>query len=154
MDHNSHITSQDRTFIFAGYTISCNGTVVAWEFCYRRASGSVTFFPGIWRITETGDGNADYELVQSSNITYNASIWSADNVDSCQRVDLLSTDWFTAPAGSVVGVYSGIGPQLLHTNNDSSITTYIFVGNKSRANISNDHVNYNIAIKVHFGKTL
>ena len=153
LDHDSIIVPQGRTFILAGYTVPCDGTVVAWEFCYRRADRLVAFSPGIWRINETTGSDTDFELVQSNNITYNASMQTT-SVDFCQRVNLSSTDQFTAPAGSVVGVYSGTGPQLLHTNNDSLITAYIFVGNKSRANINNNNINYNITIKVHFGKIL
>ena len=154
MSNDSNIVPQGQTFILAGYTVPCSGTVVAWEFCYRRANGSLTFYPGIWRITGT-NGNTDYELVQSNSITYDASIQtSGSGVDLCQRVNLSTTDQFTAPAESVVGLYSGTGPQLLHTNTDSSITTCQFSGNQSSvktAGNSND-VNYNIAIRVHLGK--
>ena len=154
LNHDSNIVTQGQTFILAGYTVPCNGTVVAWEFCYRISSESVTFNPGIWRITGTSSNNTDYELVQSNSVTYNSAIQTS-GIDSCQRVNLSSTDRFTAPAGSVVGLYSNVGPQLLHTNNDnSSVTTYQFSGNQSSVNNagnSND-VNYNIAIRVHLGK--
>ena len=151
---NFNFVTVDRTFILAEYTVKCNGTVVAWEFCYRTASGSVTFYPGIWRITGTMGSNTDYELIQSNSVTYDSSIQTS-GIDSCQRVNLSKTDQFTAPAGSVVGLYSNVMTQLLHTDTDSSITTYRFSGNQSSVSTtgnSND-VNYNIAIRVHLGKS-
>ena len=155
LEHGSNnIVLQGQTFILAGYTVPCDGTVVAWEFCYRISDASVTFYPGIWRITAKMGGDTDYKLVQSNSITYNASIQiSGDN--SCQRVNLSTTDQFTAPAGSVVGLYSNVGAQLLYTNNDSSITTYQFSGNQSSVSTGDDiDVNYNIAIRGYLGKIL
>ena len=155
LSHDSNIFTQNYTFILAGYTVPCSGIVVAWEFCYRiLGATSVTFYPGIWRITGTMGGNTDYELVQSYSVTYDSSIRTSIDVDSCQRVNLSTTDQFSAPAGSVVGLYSNVGTQLLYTNTDSSITTYQFGGNLSSVNDvgSNDDVNYNIAIRVHLGK--
>ena len=154
LSHDSNIVTVDQTFILAGYTVPCSGTVVAWEFCYRISENSLLiFYPGIWRITGTSGNNTDYELVQSNSVTYDSTIQTSD-VDSCQRVNLSTTDQFTAPAGSVVGLYSNLGTQLLHTNSDSSITTYQFSGNKSSVTMagSNNDVNYNIAIRVHLSK--
>ena len=149
LSHDSNIVPADRTFILAGYTVPCNSTVVAWEFCYRIGTGSVTFYLGIWRIMH----NRNYELMQSNSITYDASIQTS-GIDQCQRVNLSVTDQFTAPAGSVVGLYSGIGSQLLRTNIDNSITTYQFSGNQSSIIGVNNDVNYNIAIRVHLGKAM
>ena len=155
LNHDDSFVPADRTFILAGYTVPCNGTVVAWEFCYRISGATLTFYPGIWRITGTND-NRDYALVQSNNITYDASIkTNGTSNDQYQGVNLSVTDQFTAPAGSVVGVYFYI-TQLLHTNIDSSITTYQFSGNRSSVTINpaaND-ANYNIAIRVYLGKTM
>ena len=150
MSHDSNIVLQGQTFILAGYTIPCDGTVVAWEFCYRISNNtSVTFYPGIWRINNSS--NTDYELVRSNSVTYDSTIQTS-GINSCQRVNLSTTDQFTAPAGSVVGLYSGNGPQLLHTNTSSSITTYQFSGNQSNVTTANDDVDYNITIRVHFGE--
>ena len=147
MIHVNFLT--DETFILAGYTVPCNGTVVAWEFCYRITGiPSVTFYPGIWRITGTNGGNTNYELVQSNTVTYDASMQTSG---SCQRVNLSATDQFTAPAGSVVGLYSNLGPSLLHTTSDISITTYQHPQNQNNVTGSID-VDYNIAIRVYFGK--
>ena len=152
LSHDSIIVTQGQTFILAGYTVPCNGTMVAWEFCYRLSNAIVTFYPGIWRITGTND-NRDYALVQSNSITYNAFIrTNGTNNDQCQRVNLSVTDQFTAPAGSVVGLYSNVGTQLLHTSTDSSIITYQFSGNQSSVSNAGNDVNYNIAIRVHLGK--
>ena len=156
MSHGSNIVTQGLTFILVGYTVPCNRTVVAWEFCYRiSGAGLVTFYPGIWRITGTTGGNTDYELVQSNSVTYDSSIQTS-GIDSCQRVNLSTTDQFTAPAGSVVGLYSNVGAILLHTNTNSSITTYQFSENQNSVTNAgnNDDVNYNIAISVHLGKTI
>ena len=160
LSHDNNIVIPDHTFIFAGYTVPCNGTVVAWEFCYQISfsATSVTFYPGIWRITGTMSGNTDYTLVQSKNVTYDQTIRDPQdpNFVGCQIFNLSDTDQFTAPAGSVVGLYSNIGTQLLHTNTDSSITVYQFSGNQSSVTITgnNNDVNYNIAIRVHLGKQL
>ena len=116
---------------------------------------SVTFYPGIWRIIKTTGNNRNYELIQSNSITYDASIRTNGNSDDqCQRVNLSETDQFTAPAESAVGLYSNVQTQLLHTNTDSSITTYQVNGNQSIVSKpgNNDDVNYNIAIRVHLGK--
>ena len=155
LSHDNNIVPADQTFILAGYTVPCSGTVVAWEFCYQiSGQTSVTFYPGIWRITGTMSGNirTDYILVQSNNVTYNPRGDPA-NLRPCQIFNLSDTDQFTAPAGSVVGLYSNVGSLLLHTNSDSSITTYQFSGNQSSVRTTgNNDVNYNIAIRVHLGK--
>ena len=129
--------------------------MVAWEFGYQtNSSTSVTFYPGIWRITGTNGGNTDYELVQSNSITYDQSIQTS-GANGYQRVNLSKTDQFTAPVGSVVGLYSNVDTQLLHTSTGSSITTYQFSGNQSTVTArNNDDVDYNIAIRVHLGKAM
>ena len=156
LSHDSNIVPQDQTFILAGYTVPCSGTVVAWEFCYQISGAtSVTFYPGIWRINGASGNNTNYKLVQSNSVTYDSSIRTSGN-NGCQRVNLSTTDRFTAPAESVVGLYSNTGTQLLHTNSNSSITTYQFSGNQSSINNAGDvnNVNYSIAIRVHLGKTV
>ena len=160
LSHDDNIVTADQTFILADYTLHCSGTVVAWEFCYQVLGiSSATFYPGIWRITGTRGGNADYELVQSNNVTYDQSVrdpQDATNEFPCQIFNISDIDQFTAPAESVVGLYSDkiMRPQLLHTNNDNSITTYKFSGNSSNVSIAgnSDNFNYNIAIRVHLGK--
>ena len=158
LSHDNNIITADRTFILAEYAVPCSGTVVAWEFCYQIGSvQSVTFYPGIWRITGTMSGNTtEYTLVQSNTVTYDPRGTSANNF-ACQIFNLSDTDQFTAPAGSVVGLYSNVGTQLLRTNNTgSSITNYKFRGNQSsvRNNGSSNDVNYNISIRVHLGKIM
>ena len=147
LNHINNIVPADQTFILAGYTIPCSGTVVAWEFCYQISGApSVTFYPGIWRITGTMSGNTDYTLVQSNTVTYDPR-GSFPNLYPCQIYNLSDTDQFTAPAGSVVGLYSNLQTQLL------SIITYQFSGNQSSVTTNgNSNVNYNIAIRVHLGK--
>ena len=154
LSHDNNTVTVDQTFILAGYTIPCSGTVVAWEFCYQIIGvTSVTFYPGIWRITGTSGSDTDYTLVRSNTVTYDPSGDPA-NLFPCQIFNLSNTDQFTAPAGSVVGFYSNVGTQLLRTNTDSSITTYQFSGNQTsvRTTGNSDDVNYNIAIRVHLGK--
>ena len=154
LSHDNNIVTIDQTFILAGYTVPCNEIVVAWEFCYQISNQTpVTFYPGIWRITRTMGSNTDYTLVQSNTVTYDPRGTPA-NIYPCQIFNLSDTDQFTAPAGSVVGLYSNVGTQLLHTNNDSSITTYRFSGNQSsvRTTSNSNDINYNIAIRVHLGK--
>ena len=105
------------------------------------------FYPGIWSKIEI-DHVIDYQLIQSSAVRYDQSS------GPCQRVNLSATDQFIAPAGSVVGLYSNVGTQLLCTNTDSSITTYLFNGNQSSVSAAGNanNVNYNIAIRVHLSK--
>ena len=108
LSHDNNIVTAGQTFILAGYTVPCNGTVVAWEFCYQISGAMlVTFYPGIWRITETS-GNTDYTLVQSNNVTYDSSVRDPQDPITgfaCQIFNLSDTDHFTALAGSVVGLY-------------------------------------------------
>ena len=131
--------------------------MVAWEFCYQILGvTSVTFYPGIWKITGTSGDNTDYALVQSNNVTYQPSVSDPQDPTNnfpCQIFNLLDTDQFTAPAGSVVGLYSNVITQLLHTNTNSSITTYQFSEKQSSVRAgNNDDVNYSIAIRVHIGE--
>ena len=157
--NNNSIITVDQTFILARYTVPCSGTVVAWEFCYQRGGvQSVTFYPGIWRITGTMSGNTDYTLVQSNTVTYDQSAYDPQDFTNnfpCQIFNLSDTDQFTAPARSVVGLYSNIFTQLLHTNTSNPIKTYNFSGNQSSVTITgndDNDVNYNIAIRVHLGE--
>ena len=157
MSHDSSIVTPGQTFILAGYTVPCSGTVVAWEFCYQRSSlTSATFYPGIWRITETSNGT-DFTLVQSNNVTYDSSVHDPQDPISnfpCQRFNISDIDQFTVPAGSVVGLYIPITPRplLLRTISNMSITIHKFSGNQSNVSINgNSDVDYNIAIRVHLG---
>ena len=141
LNYDNNIVTQVQTFILAGYTVPCSGTVVAWEFCYQISGATVTFSPGVWRMTGTMSGNTDYTLVQSNIVTYDQNTQRPQDPHNvgCQIFNLSDTDQFTAPAGSVVGLYSGIQHthvQLLHTNTNSSITTYRFSGNQSSVTIT------------------
>ena len=154
LSHDNNLVSPGQTFILAGFTVPCSGTVVAWEFCYQISGEAlVTFYPGIWRITGTMSGNTDYTLVQSNTVTYD-SRGDPTNLYPCQIFNLSDTDQFTAPTGSVVGLYSNVGTLLLRTNTASSIITYQFSGNQSSVSTTGNgnDVNYNIAIRVHLGK--
>ena len=142
----------DRTFILAGYTIPCNGTVVAWEFCYRISGLTpVTFYPGIWRITRTTGPNTDYELIQSNSVTYDSLfrpvvMMDARESTSQQQINLLHQQdqlW-----DCILMLYHRCYTLTL---TGSSITTYQLSGNQSSVTASSD-VNYNIAIKIHLGK--
>ena len=154
MSHDGHIVDQDRTFILTGYTIRCSEIVVAWEFCYQISGAqSITFSPGIWKSTKTsGSSNTIYELVQSNTVTFDAHGTPYD-IHRCRIFNLSDADQYTAPEGSVVGLYSNVVTQLLHTNRHNSTTTFRFSGNQTRVrNVdSMANVNYNIAIRVHLG---
>ena len=159
MSHDTNITTPDHTFILSGYTVPCNRTVVAWEFCYQiNDEPSVTFYPGIWRITdEKNNGDTDYELIQSNAITFNLS-GTSSNTHPCQNFTLSDREQFIAPSGSVIGLYSNEGdvrPLLLCTDEmDNSITTFKFDKHKTKvkAEFDKDDVDYNIAIRVHLSK--
>ena len=163
LKHDSLHVVNDRTFIFADreYNVACERTVVAWEFCYRVLSDAtanpVTFFPSIWMPSGTND-TTHYTLIQSSPVTFTpAQVGSTTNNILCQRVNLVTTDQFTAPAGSVVGLYSiriRDELELLRTKKvQASMTTYQFYGNQSSVQVANDsNVGYNIALRAHFGR--
>ena len=155
LNHDISIVDEDDTFILATNRIPCNGTVVAWEFCYQISNDtSATFYPGIWRIarqSRRGMGN-DYELVHSSTVTFDP------RVTTCQVFTLADTNQFVVPEGSFIGLYmENIAPQLLRTDDmNTSITTFRIKGNISSVNNlqpnNKGNVNYNIAIRVHLGK--
>ena len=151
LDHYSSVATVGRKYIFTGYTVPCSRTVVAWEFCYQVSDLiSATFSPSIWRISQTS--GIDYQLIQANTITYDSSI-ETSGINSCKRVNLSTTDQFTAPAGSLVGLYSISGPKLLYSNSDSSTITYRIRHNQSSITTNSDAiVHYNISIKVHLGK--
>ena len=148
LDHDEMIITADQTYILAGYTVQCEGIVTTWEFCYQiTGTSSVTFYPGIWEIARTSDDNTTYSLIQSNNITFDPTS------GSCQNYTLPETEQFTAPSELVVGLYSNSFVLLLHTNNDSQISTYRFTDNQSSVVGGPDQdVNYNIAIRVHLGE--
>ena len=102
----------------------------------------------------------DYELIQTSTITFNPN-GTPSNTNTCQNYTLSGEDQFIAPSGLVIGLYSNSGmarPQLLRTDNeDDSVTTFQFNGNRSsadkvRPDRNNQDVDCNIAIRVHLSK--
>ena len=138
--------SSSHTYILAGYTVPCEGIVTRWEFCYQvTVVPSVEIIPGIWQRT----GNT-YSLIQSNRIIFNPSV---GGTFSCQTYTVPMAQRFTAPSGSVVGLYAGLNVQLLRNTGNNGITTYQIVGNQNSVTISSAiDVNYNIAIRVHLGK--
>ena len=152
----SKTTNADHTYILTGYTIPCNGTVIAWEFCYKTSGAKlVTFYPGIWRKNETNNNNRknkNYFLVQSNKVTY-----SPEGVE-CQIFDVSVADQFSASAGSIIGLYVDKGQpsaQLLFSKKDKSTETYEFEKNPSSVNAQPGiNKNINISLKVHIGKTM
>ena len=140
-----------QTYILAGYTVQCEGIVTTWEFCYQKLNASsVTFYPGIWEITGTSGGSTTYSLIQSNTVTFDPR---GSGSFSCQTYILPVTEQFAAPLGSVVGLYNPAVMQtlLLHTSNDSQITTYQVANNQSSV-VAGQDVNYNIAIRVYLGE--
>ena len=114
----------------------------------------MTFYPSIWMPTD--DDTNDYTLVQSNAVTFiptRVGNSGSDNI-SCQTFNLSDTDQFTAPAKSVVGLYSNIRRILVRTNSMRElITTYQFNGNRSDVNINDSNiVGYNVALRLHLGR--
>ena len=138
--------SSTQTYILAGYTVPCEGIVTSWEFCYQLTIvPSVEIIPGIWQRT----GNT-YSLIQSNRIMFNPNV---GGTFSCQTYTVPVAQRFTAPSGSVMGLYAGLNVQLLRNTGNSGITTYQIVGNQNSVTISRAvDVNYNIAIRVYLGK--
>ena len=161
---NSTPITQDQTVILADrqYTVPCDGNVTAWRFCYQPFgnNGSViSFSAGVWRISKTNysdstnySGSVNYMLINSSVISFSLD-GSGDANYPCQILNLPLTDQYTAPAESVVGLYSNGGtmyPLLLNTS--SNVTAYKFDGNRTDVNISDGEVgSYNIAIELYLG---
>ena len=150
------VITADQTYILAGYTVQCEGIVTTWEFCYQSQSAllgapSATFYPSIWG---TSGDNTTYSLIQSSTVTFDPRFGILATF-LCQNYTLPVTEQFTAPSGSVVGLYNPrvMQSRLLHTNTDDLLTTYRLASNQSIVvgGSAND-VNYNIAIRVHLGK--
>ena len=146
---NHGVISDNRTFILADYEIPCRGAVAAWEFCYQRSTRtSVTFFPAIW----IGSANNGYRLIYLSTVNYDQSEITEN---PCHRVEFPKEYWLTVPAGSVLGLYSNVGAQLIHSNTNPELNTYQFYGYQNRVFINNYDtidVNYHIAIRLHLGK--
>ena len=161
LKHDRIHVVNDRTFIFADseYTVDCERVVVAWQFCYRVFSGAptdpVTFYPSIWMPSGTND-TTHYTLIQSSPVTFTPVQVGNTTSIICPTVSLSTADQFTAPAGSVVGLYSfrRYKLELLRTRKiQSSMTTYQFNGNQSIVQVVNgSDVGYNIALRAHFGR--
>ena len=152
---NSTAIAEIQTVILVDhqYTVPCDGKVIAWRFCYKLYGNnqSVSFSAGVWKPSGTNhSGNTNYMQVNSSVISF---YLNGSGEASCQRVNLSSTDQYTAPAGSVVGLYSNVGlmfSPLLNTS--SNVTAYKFDGNRIDVNISDGTVgNYNIAIELYLG---
>ena len=159
LKHDGFHVADDVTFIFADqeYEIKCERIVVAWEFCYRVLNNTstkpITIFPSIWMPNIT-NSRIHYTLIQSSPVMFTPA--QVRNTILCPRIDLSTTDQFTAPAGSVVGLHSFRRRdelELLRTNKDhSSITTYRLNGNHSSVQVTNDSdIRYNIALRAHLG---
>ena len=117
------------------------------EFTTRYAS----FNASVWKIS--GENNT-FTQVNSSYVTFTLSK-NATGHNVCQRVNLSTTDQFTAPAGSVVGLYCEGGPMrslLLKTDSDSNVTTYLYDSTATSLMISDgERLNYSITIKLHLG---
>ena len=150
-----NIVDEDRTYILNGFTTPCGGVVNAWEFCYQvEGQDSVTFYPGLWELTSTTGFffvTRRYSLIQSNNVTFTPT----GNTISCQIFNLSVTEQFTAPAGSVVGLYSNTGSPrpLLSITNKNSDVSYQVSGNQTSVTGNNmNDVNYNIAIRAHISK--
>ena len=155
--HNSKssIISPGRTFILADYQASCEGNMMAWEFCYQsleRERKTASFIASVWKIG--GENNNTFVQVHSSYVTFTLNKDSTGGY-ICQRVNLSTTDQFTVPAGSVVGLYCEGGDMrslLLGTNDGSNVTTYIYDSTATSLIISDgERVYYSIAIKLHLG---
>ena len=152
LNFSNDIITEDQTFILYDHqhTISCEGNVTAWEFCYQTGNTTVSFNASVWKTARN-----NFTQVNSNNITF---ISNGSDVYSCQIFNLSEADQFTAPAGSVVGLYSNKGTMrstLLSTKNTSSnITTYRFHGKPKDVlsiNYTEAVLNYSIAIKVYLG---
>ena len=154
--HGNKTVQENQTYILAGYTVPCNGTVIAWEFCYLpNSSIPMTFYPSIWRANTKTNGNTDLKLIRSNNVTFTPN---GNSGNSCEIFNLSISDQFTAPAGSVVGLYSntdGKRPLLLCNDSNLSVVAYKVKRNGNHTDGRHSRVmkvDYNIAIKVYLGK--
>ena len=140
--------ADNKTYILAEYEIPSDGIVTGWEFCYQTSDvASVTFYPSIWREKR----NRDYELIKSSNITYDPR--NATDPFSCIKIDLLENDQIAVSRGFVIGLFSNTGSLLLHTDTQNRLITYECEGNRTMVmKENNEDVNFNIAIRAYLGK--
>ena len=154
---NSIPIVQDQTVILADhqYTVPCDGNVIAWRFCYQLFGNNgsvVSFSAGIWRSSNTNySGSTNFMQVNSSVISFYQNV--SGGASYCQTFNLSTTDQYTAPAGSVVGLYSNVGEMFSSLlNTSSNITAYKFDGNRTDVNVSDSEVgSYNIAIELYLG---
>jgi len=140
--------ADDKTYILAEYEIPSDGIVTGWEFCYQTSDvASVTIYPSIWRERT----NRDYELIKSSNITFDPR--NTTDPFSCVRINLLENYQIAVSKGFVIGLFSNTGSLLLHTDTDNHLTTYEYEGNQTMVTKENNKdVNFNIAIRAYLGK--
>ena len=154
---NGKLLTQNQTYLLADqqYTVPCKGKVIAWEFCYlaQARHTNVSLYVGIWRMIDATDhsGSITYVQVNSNVIAFVPDGRSY----TCQRFNLSVKHQFIAPAGSIVGLYSNLGPMfslLLYTNSND-ITGYMFNGNRKNITINaNDKMfDSRISIKLHLG---
>ena len=158
----------DHTFIFtdSDYTVDCEGTVIAWEFCHGVEANvkanvtSLTFHPGIWMPIDH-DNSTMYALVKSNTVTFAVGQDNDNNSDfSCWTFNLSEADQFTAPAGSVVGLYTNITrlqSGLLRTNRSKLPIAFRLSGNHSVIYVNTTigfHTRYHIALRVHLSKSI
>ena len=152
ISHNSNTIPNYQTFILAGYEIPCSGTVVAWEFCYQRSTTPRTlmFYPSVWRNRD----DVNYELIHFNIVIYDPSTLE---LNQCPIVKLPRNDQFTAPKGSVVGLYSGDAPLLrssiVRGKNGETVNTYKIAGNQTSVSLNSEMIaDYSVAIKLHLSK--
>lgn len=153
---NTHPIIPRTTYIFTDshHTVSCNGTVIAWEFCFqgRKQSTNVLFYADIWS-RKNDNGRIHFALINSSNISFSLN---GSNADTCLRVNLSEVDQFIAPAGSFIGLHSGSGvlqaPLNGAENVSSNRTTYRFEGENNEYLMNNRKpIDYYVEIKLYLG---
>ena len=146
---NLTVTQTDVTFILGDSDVMCEGVVYGWEFCFKTDAGPpVTFYPSIWKVTRRNGPNTNYELVNMSTITFSPN---SVGIISCLLYELNTSDWFTIPNDSAVGLYIESGATvLLRSNRNTPISTFKYDGHIELARNAgqDDTVNFNIAVRV------
>lgn len=80
-------------------SLSCDGAVVAWDYCYYQQDQNLTIQAGIWRLNES-----EWQLVDDSNISLPTPYYDSGIQFICRHWNLKKESFSTVMEGDVVGI--------------------------------------------------
>ena len=127
------ILASNSTYLLLNYTVPCNGTVYAWEFCYLPLTNDPkTFYPSFWRPIDTNTQT----LVNINRITYSRS-GQGVGIIQCLNHTVPDDEQFDVLIGDIVGLYSNTNPSLVsYTFN--SVISYIYGNSNQSGTVDNE----------------